>query len=66
MNFIHKLQQENAILVASLAELEAEIIRFRAHLAGPKFQGVDADGARRDWIATDDVDAFTMRLLSRI
>jgi hypothetical protein len=29
--------------------------RFRVHLDGPKFQGIDHDRSRKDWIAVADV-----------
>lgn len=37
------------------AALEAGIRELLAHIASPKFIGVEQDGGRRDWIATTDV-----------
>lgn len=58
MNHIARLQAD---LAAAKTELgaKAEIIQlFRTHLASGKFAGFEADGSRRDWIATRDVFAW--------
>lgn len=55
MNYIAKLQQENAELKDQLANVNRWRQEFLAHLASEKFQGVDSEGQRKDWIATQDV-----------
>jgi hypothetical protein len=59
VNHIVRLQTD---LAAAQDEIEAKadaIQEFRIHhLAGSKFAGVDADGSRKDWIATSDVYAW--------
>ena len=58
VNHIVRLQTD---LAAAQAEIEAKALaiqEFRVHLAGSKFTGVDADGSRKDWVATSDVYAW--------
>ena len=55
MNHIHRLQRERDEALAGLRGREEALHAFRAHLHTPKFQGFDSDGARRDWIAVNDV-----------
>ena len=62
MNFIKQLQADNADKDARIAALETELSHFRAHIDSAKFQGVEEDGGRRDWIATGDVTAWIERL----
>ena len=58
MNYIARLQSDLASANAAL-EAKAEAIQaFRVHLAGDKFAGTEADGSRKDWIATSDVNAW--------
>lgn len=54
MNYIMALRQRAAEAEKEEQAINARIDEFRAHLAGPKFQGFDSDGERRDWIATSD------------
>ena len=55
MNHIHRLQADLAAVQVAL-DAKDEIVRhFQTHLAGSKFQGTDADGTRKDRIATADV-----------
>ncbi len=39
---------------------------FRLHIDGPKFQGVEADGGRKDWISTADVTNWIEDLRIRV
>lgn len=55
MNYITQLQEENRVLNNKLAAVDQWRKEFLAHLASSKFQGVDEDGNRKDWIATQDV-----------
>ena len=58
MNYIKSLQEKNADLSAQIANANAEISAFLAHLYSGKFQGfevVDSRLERKDWIATGDV-----------
>lgn len=61
--YIQRLQNE---LAAAKAENQARrdaAYDFLTHLAGAKFNGEDADGARKDWIAVGDVRAWMARIL---
>ena len=58
MNHIVRLQTDLAAAQAEIAAKSDAIQEFRIHLAGSKFAGADADGSRKDWIATSDVDAW--------
>jgi hypothetical protein len=62
MNYILALQSELSATRAALRAKDAVIEEFRCHLAGSKFQGLDLDGARKDWIATGDVRAWLQRI----
>jgi outer membrane murein-binding lipoprotein Lpp len=51
-----------------IAELEAQLAQFRANfnafrfpLHSAKFTGAQADGSRKDWIATADVLSWLFR-----
>ena len=62
MNHIAQLQADLAAANAAL-EAKAEAIQeFRVHLAGDKFAGTEADGSRKDCIATSDVNAWLARI----
>ena len=58
MNYIHALTARATAAEATVAAKDGMIEHFRAHLAGPKFQGTETDGARKDWIAVADVFAW--------
>ncbi|MBW4025516.1 MAG: hypothetical protein HIU92_20740 [Proteobacteria bacterium] len=58
MNHIHALTTRATAAEAAVAAKDEEIQRFRIHLSGPKFQGTDLDGGRKDWIAVADVLAW--------
>ncbi len=58
MNHIVRLQTDLAAAQAQITAKADAIQEFRIHLAGSKFAGVDADGSRKDWIATSDVYAW--------
>lgn len=60
-NYIKRLEAENAEKAERIAALEQELSNFRMHIDGPKFRGVEADGSRRDWIATADVARWIER-----
>ena len=62
MNYILALQNELSAARAVLRAKDAVVEEFRCHLAGPKFQGLDLDGGRKDWIATADVRAWLQRI----
>lgn len=55
MNYIKKLQTEKVELENKLAHMKQSITDFQTHLHSEKFQGVQADGSRKDWISTADV-----------
>lgn len=55
MNHIARLQQDLGAAHATLQAKAEALQAFRVHLTGQKFAGFDADGSRRDWIATGDV-----------
>lgn len=54
MNYINRLEQENADLQAKLQAAQAEIQAFRSHLVSSKFINIEGQ-ERNDWIATSDV-----------
>lgn len=62
MNYIRTLQKELSAALTALRAKEQVVAEFRCHLAGPKFQGLDLDGGRKDWIATADVHAWLQRI----
>lgn len=55
MNYIKTLESICTDRAARLETIAREIEWLRQHLLSPKFQGLDVDGARKDWIATADV-----------
>jgi hypothetical protein len=64
VNHIVRLQA-NLDAAGTAATATGEVIQeFRIHLAGSKFAGTDADGSRRDWIATADVHAWLARIVA--
>ncbi len=62
MNHITWLQSQLAAAQTSAAASAEAVQEFRVHLASGKFAGTDADGSRRDWIATADVTAWLARI----
>jgi hypothetical protein len=62
-NYIKRLERENAEKTAEIARLEQELRDFDKHCNSAKFKGVEADGSRRDWIATGDVHSRIERIL---
>ena len=62
MNFINRLQNENAELNARIVATEEALTAIRVYLSCDKFRGVESDGSRKDWIATGDV----FRLLDEV
>jgi hypothetical protein len=62
MNYIRSLKNDLATACARLEAKDGIVTEFRAHLAGPKFQGLDVDGGRKDWIAVSDVLAWLTRI----
>ena len=62
MNYIRSLQGDLATARATLDAKDQIVAEFRAHLAGPKFQGLDLDGGRKDWIAVADVLGWLSRI----
>jgi len=55
MNYIKRLEAELAEAREELAAKNSLLRAFMRELEGQKFQGVDSDGDRKDWIATADV-----------
>jgi hypothetical protein len=55
VNYIKRLEAENAEKANRLDAVAAELSEFRKHIDLPKFKGTDEDGDRKDWIATADV-----------
>lgn len=62
MNYIKKLESERNELREKSQTVEMAINNFIAHLHSPKFQGVESNGERKDWIATGDVLNFLIEL----
>ena len=64
MNFIKRLQAENANLRQQMLDAQEEIQEFRAFvLQSPKFNGTE-NGERKDWISTTDVAARLQNICS--
>jgi hypothetical protein len=63
-NHILNLQREVSELRARESATIEALADFRAHLASAKFSGADADGTRKDWIATSDVNSRLPDLVS--
>ena len=55
MNYIKQLQQDNRIYANQINQADHAINNFRVFLNSDKFNGVDLDGSRKDWISVDDV-----------
>jgi hypothetical protein len=55
VNHIQKLILETAEQASRIKATLEEVQEIRSHLLNPKFQGVDTDGDRKDWISTADV-----------
>ena len=64
MNYIKQIQADLAARSAELDEIQKRVAEFEAHLGSQKFQGVDLDGSRKDWIATSDVIASLRNIRS--
>jgi len=62
MNHIAWLQGQLTAAQTSAAATAEAVQEFRGHLASGKFAGTDADGSRRDWIATADITAWLARI----
>ena len=62
MNHIARLQADLAEARASAVAKDTALQEFWCHLASVKFTGFEADGGRKDWIATRDVDAWLSRI----
>lgn len=61
-NYIHRLQADLADRDAKLAAVIEELNHLRKSLDGPKYTGVDSDGARKDWMATTDLGLWIERI----
>ena len=66
MNYILQLQETITRLDRQSAKTEQAIIDFNAFLMTDKFNGVDLDGSRKDWISTDDVQRELQHLLNTL
>jgi len=60
------MNKQSQVLNGQLSEIETEINDFIRLLNTAKFEGVAADGSRKDWIAKNDVieRLKNLRLLS--
>jgi hypothetical protein len=65
-NYIKKLEYEKEQLEGQIKALEEGLTEFRCHIDGQKFQGVEADGGRKDWISTRDVADWIENLRIRV
>lgn len=63
MNYIKKLEMENADLREVISYAQETVQRYREHLELPKFKGYEENGDRKDWIATGDVDLMMRTLM---
>jgi hypothetical protein len=58
VNYIHQLEAECRQRQLAAQALSERIHQLRQHLALPKFNPVQADGSRGDWISTADVQRW--------
>jgi hypothetical protein len=58
VSYIVRFQSEVAQLQGALCAKDEALRAFRAHLTSEKFQGFEAGGSRKDWIAIRDVDVW--------
>ena len=63
MNYIKRLEKENSDLKKALQEDGAAVHGFKVELDAPKFNGVDTDGGRKDWMSTQDIRDRLDRIL---
>ena len=66
MNYIKRLETENAELRQRAESSEKEICDFLAFCLSSKFVGTDANGQRKDWISIADVQARLMEIKGQI
>jgi hypothetical protein len=67
MNYLKRLQADNAALIRRTALMRAELMALRSYvLTNRKFLGEDPDGSRRDWIATTDIARRVEEILSLV
>jgi hypothetical protein len=62
VTYIRTLQNDLKTAIAAISAKDEAVSEFRIHLHGPKFQGLDLDGGRKDWIAVSDVFAWLTRI----
>lgn len=61
-NYIQTLQTIASDRADRLMRIHERVEYMRAHLLSSKFQGIDVNGDRKDWIATADVLRFIEEL----
>lgn len=63
MNYIKQLEAKVKELENEKAVVVEQITELAVYLSSEKFQGVDAQGDRKDWVSTREVIAhlFSMR-----
>ena len=65
MNYINRLECQVADLQEKLENLTQALRGYHTELSySHKFVGVDADGDRKDWVATGDVTYRIEKILS--
>lgn len=62
MNYIKNLELEAKAASAFEQAVAAAIVDFKSTLRLPKYQGVDEDGERKDWISVGDVWRWLERI----
>jgi hypothetical protein len=63
MNYIKRLEKENSDLKKALVDVGSAVHGFKAELDAPKFNGVESDGGRKDWMSTQDIRDRLDRIL---
>ncbi len=63
MNYIKRLEKENSDLKKALVDVGSAVHGFKAELDGAKFNGVESDGGRKDWMSTQDIRDRLDRIL---
>ena len=64
MHYVTHLKKDNKDLADELHRIDAEFRVFQQELAGKKFQGVDPEGDRKDWINVQDVNYRIQSILA--
>lgn len=66
MNYIKKLEAQVKALESEKAIVVEQITELAVYLGSEKFQGVDANGDRKDWVSTREIISHLMSMRSNL